>query len=134
MPLLPALVRHTVANKMTRGDHIVIASAFILLIFLYFTYWHGSWRGAQAAVMVNGAHWSNIELAYDQFIKVPGYLGNSTLEVHDGRIRFVASPCDTKQCIHQGWLSDGGEMAACLPNRVSVQILSGDPRFDSINF
>jgi hypothetical protein len=54
--------------------------------------------------------------------------------VHDGRIRFVASPCTGKQCIHSGWLDNDGEFAACLPNLISITITGRNPRFDSINF
>ena len=116
------------------GDGIVLLSALILLFFLYANYWRDAYLGNQAAIMLAGKHWMNVDLYQNQTIDVPGALGISKLEVEDGKIRFVESPCDTKQCIHQGWIKHGGELAACLPNKVSVQILSTDPRFDSINF
>jgi hypothetical protein len=116
------------------GDGVVLASALILLFFLYSTYWRDSFLGNQAAIMLNGKHWMNVDLYQNQIIDIPGPLGTSRLEVEDGRIRFVESPCDTKQCIHQGWIKHGGELAACLPNKVTVQILSTDPKYDSIGY
>lgn len=121
-------------NRISRGDHIIIGSALILLVGLYAGYWHDAYRGAQASVLVGGEHWLNVDLSYDQTINVPGAIGVSKLLINDGKIRFIESPCDGKQCIYQGWISQGGEIAACLPNKLSVQILSRDPRFDSINF
>ncbi|WP_455203365.1 NusG domain II-containing protein [Kaarinaea lacus] len=121
-------------DYLRRGDYIVALSALILLIIMYAYFWRSALYGQQAAIAVQGQHWLNVNLAHDQIIDVPGKLGISTIHVHDGKIRFLRSPCDNKQCIHQGWLSQGGELAACLPNQVSVQILSDDPRFDSINF
>lgn len=52
---------------------------------------------------------------------VPGQ-PNVTLEVGSGKIRFLASTCRDKICVHSGWLSRPGETAACLPNRVAVRL------------
>ena len=127
-------VAQVLKNRIVPGDVMVFLSALILLGFLYSSYWRDAYLGNQAAIMLAGKHWMNVDLFQNQWIDVPGPLGISKLQVEDGKIRFVQSPCDGKQCIHQGWISHGGELAACLPNKVSVQILSADPRFDSINF
>jgi hypothetical protein len=121
-------------HRLVLGDVLVFVSALILLGFLYSNYWRDAYFGNQAAIMVAGKHWLNVDLFQNQWIEVPGALGVSKIQVEDGKIRFVQSPCYTKQCIHQGWISQGGELAVCLPNKVSVQVLSVDPRFDSINF
>jgi len=49
-------------------------------------------------------------------------------------VRFVQSPCTGKFCIHSGWLRHSGEVMACLPNGVFVELVGGERRFDSINF
>lgn len=124
----------SIKSRLVTGDVVVLVSALILLIFLYSYYWRDGSIGHQAAIHLGGKHWQNVDLYQNQWIEVPGALGISKIQVKDGKIRFVESPCNSKQCIHQGWLSHGGELAVCLPNKVSVQILSVDPRFDSINF
>lgn len=116
------------------GDKFILVTALFLLVLLYSYYWRTAAFGNQAMVSVGGKFWSSFDLYQNQDIEVPGKLGISVLRIEDGKIRFIASPCTTKQCIHQGWLHDGGEFAACLPNQVSVQIPSPDPRFDSMNF
>lgn len=45
------------------------------------------------------------------------------LEAENGRIRFVYSSCPDKTCIHTGWISNVGDMAVCLPNKVLVKII-----------
>ena len=123
-----------ISKRLQPGVGIVFISALILLVFLFSNYWRESLLGHQAAIMLGGKHWMNVDLFQNQLIEIKGAIGISKLLVQDGKIRFIESPCDTKQCIHQGWLAHGGELAACLPNKVSVQILSSDPRFDTINF
>jgi hypothetical protein len=121
-------------QRFALGDGIVMLSALILLVFLYSSYWRDAYLGNQAVIMAGNKHWMNVDLYQTQYLDVPGPLGISKLEVEDGKIRFVQSPCDTKQCIHQGWIKHGGEVAACLPNEVTVQILGTDPKYDSIGY
>ena len=44
------------------------------------------------------------------------------VEFQGGRARFVSSPCRDKICIAAGWLEADQQWAACLPNRVFVQV------------
>jgi len=46
------------------------------------------------------------------------------IKIEDNRARIVASPCRDKLCVHAGWLEKPGEVAACLPQRVVVEIRS----------
>ncbi len=120
--------------KLNRGDAVIWLLAAILLVGLYAVFWRVDGHGAEAVVLVNGKRWARLDLFQDQNLDVPGPLGHSHIQVRDGRVRFVNSPCPNKLCIHTGWLSQGGEVAICLPNKVSLQILASDPRFDTINF
>ena len=118
----------------TRADVVVLMAALILLAFLYTKFWGDATRGEQARILVGGKEFSVVSLHQNQRLNIPGTLGVSTLEIHTGRIRFAASPCHGKQCVHTGWIALGGEVAACLPNRISVQVIGREPRFDAINF
>ncbi len=122
------------ALKLSRGDAVVWLLAATLLIGLYVAYWHSEGHGAEAVVLVNGKRWARLDLFHNQDLTVPGPLGHSHIQVRDGQARFVDSPCPNKICVHAGWLSQGGEVAICLPNKVSLRILASDPRFDAINF
>ncbi|WP_455201492.1 NusG domain II-containing protein [Kaarinaea lacus] len=121
-------------QKLTAGDRLLLALAVVSLGALYAVYWGQSVYGNQAAIAIAGKHWLTIDLYQEQVINVEGRLGDSKLEIKDGKIRFISSPCDTKQCIHQGWIHQSGEIAACVPNAISVRILGPDPRFDTMNF
>ncbi|NOX91752.1 MAG: NusG domain II-containing protein [Gammaproteobacteria bacterium] len=120
--------------KLSRGDAVVWLLAAILLVGLYMVFWQADGHGAEAVVLVNGKRWARLDLFQNQDLDVPGPLGHSYIQVRDGQVRFVDSPCPNKLCVHTGWLNQGGEVAICLPNKVSLQILASDPRFDTINF
>ena len=121
-------------QKLTLGDRLLLALAVASLGILYAIFWGQSVHGNQATIFVGGKHWANVDLYQDRTIDVKGKLGISRLMVEDGKIRFISSPCDTKRCIHSGWIQQSGEIVACVPNTVSVRILGPDPRFDTMNF
>lgn len=119
---------------LSRGDIVLILLALILLTNLYLRYWTSDGHGAETLVMLEGKPYARLNLFHDHDLDVPGPLGTSHIQVRNGQVRFTDSPCPNKLCVHTGWLKQGGEVAVCLPNRVSVQILASDPRFDAINF
>ena len=117
-----------------KGDVVVIIAALFLLGYLYNALWGPTSLGTTATILINGKAWKKFSLKQDQIIDVRGKVGTSRIQVKDGLIRFVDSPCNTKQCILQGWLKYAGELAVCLPNRISVQVVGRTPRYDSITF
>lgn len=118
---------------MTRADWLVIASAVVLLPTLYITLW--SVTPAQI-VKITHRHDPPVEasLSTDQQLAIAGDLGISTLEIKQGKIHFIDSPCRTKVCVHSGWIHSSGQILACLPNGILVELLGGERRFDAINF
>ena len=48
---------------------------------------------------------------------------NVIFEVEDGQIAFVKSDCPDQICVRTGFISRGGQMAACLPNGLVLSIL-----------
>lgn len=120
---------------MTRADYIVVLFALIMLPYLYMTYWQSSAQGETAQILIGSDKKIAVPLNTDQQFNVEGPLGTSIIEVHEGKVRFVDSPCRGKQCIHSGWLQHAGEFTACLPNHISLAVLgNGRLLYDAINF
>jgi hypothetical protein len=119
---------------MTRADYVVLAGALLLLPYLYASFWHRG--GAGEEVRIVGADGKEIlaSLREDRDLSIAGPLGSSIIEIRDGRVRFVSSPCHGQLCVHAGWLHFGGEFTACLPNRISVAVVGRELRYDTINF
>jgi len=119
---------------MTLADKIVIALALLLLPFLYIEFWGNSSQGE--VVQIRSVNDKDITLPLDQNkrLKIAGALGTSIIEIKNRQVRFIDSPCKGKQCVTTGWLNKDGQLAACLPNGVTVQIIGRDQRFDAVNF
>lgn len=57
-------------------------------------------------------------------LRIQGPLGETAIEIKDGKARITNSPCPLKLCVRQGDLDRPGRTLACLPNRVVVGALS----------
>lgn len=111
-------------QQATFADQVIFIVALVFLSWLYWHYWIvGGLQFLHYAIIFTPDHArQSIDLNKDQIITVAGYLGESIIEVSQGRIRFIASPCRGKYCIHAGWLTHRGSFVTCLPNRVSIAL------------
>jgi hypothetical protein len=66
--------------------------------------------------------------------KISGLLGDSEINISEGKARFSKSPCTKKYCIHQGWVNKVNQTVVCLPNQISISITDGNEPFDSVNY
>ncbi len=61
-------------------------------------------------------------------LEVAGRLGPSRLRIDpDLSVRFVASPCPNQVCITQGPIRSPGDVRACVPNHLLVEIAGTRP-------
>ncbi|MBI5450479.1 MAG: NusG domain II-containing protein [Gammaproteobacteria bacterium] len=120
---------------MKSGDYLIVTLAAIMLIALYVNMWSAPQQaGDRVRIVAEGSEPIIAPLDRDHVYRIHGRLGDSVIEIHQGRIHFASSPCPGKQCIHAGWLERDGDFAACLPNGITVTVLGRNPRFDAINF
>lgn len=119
---------------MTVGDRVVLGLALTLIVWLYARFWGGGAAGDHIQVLVAGRPYQQEDLRRNGRLTIAGVIGPSEIEIRDGRVRFVSSPCRGKQCIHSGWLARDGDFAACLPNGIAVQVVGANARFDAISF
>lgn len=73
-------------------------------------------------ITAEGTEYAVVPLDEDQTINVPGPLGTTVVEIRDGRVRVLDSPCPNKTCVSQGWAEAEGDTIICLPNRVSITV------------
>lgn len=74
-------------------------------------------------------------LAKDGIYKFKGLLEESSIQVENGRAKFIDSPCENKNCIQSGEISTNGQWAACLPNGIFIKIegKSKQNSFDAVS-
>lgn len=119
---------------MTRGDIVVILLGMLFVGGLHANQWREGGPADRVRVVAGGVEYAILPLAQDRRIEVPGPLGFTVVEIHEGAARCAASPGPNGICQRAGWLRHAGETAVSLPNRVLIEVTGGAPRYDSINF
>ena len=67
-------------------------------------------------------------------LQIHGALGDAHISIQQGKVRFKQSPCNNQYCVHQGWLSHAGQVAICIPNQISLQLIGAKNSYDSLNY
>jgi len=73
-------------------------------------------------------------LTHAQSIAVDGPLGTTRIEIEPGRARVAADPSPRQLCVKQGWLTQSGQAALCLPNQVSLEIRGHASAYDTLGY
>jgi len=114
-------------------DWVILTIALSSLIPLYAGYWQHS--PADYVLITSPTGTQQISLHQIQTLNIKGHLGLSHLEINQGKIRFIDSPCQGKYCVHAGWQQSGGAFAACLPNHILLEVHSAQSeQFDAISY
>ena len=115
------------------GDWLTISIGTMCVILLTLSLWTGE-LADKAVIRSGGKIFREVSLSHDQNIAVPGPLGISIIAIEHRRARIASDPSPRQYCVRQGWLQQAGEIAICLPNQVSVELIGSHKRYDSLNY
>jgi hypothetical protein len=110
------------APYLTWGDRLLVVLAVCALGMLIGYLYQPKTTATHIDVLHGSELLYRLSLSDDQLIAVQGSIGESVIEIHQGRARFIEAPCRQQICIHNGWVSHSGSLAACLPNRIAIRL------------
>jgi len=116
-----------------RGDWLIFSCATLLTIWLALSIWNGG-AADKAIIRSGGKIFRELPLSRDTIIEVNGPLGISKIAIHQRQARIISDPSPRQYCVRQGWLKNAGEISICLPNQVSVELIGGQKKYDSLNY
>lgn len=59
---------------------------------------------------------------------------DNVISYEGGKIRFKESNCPDRLCVRTGWIGANGQIAVCVPNRVSIKIENRRNEPDGISY
>lgn len=123
-----------------KGDLIIAAVILFIVLgsFAGVKIYKGSNTGKQKIAVVKQGD-SIIGRFNLDTISEPQYIDVSSeykgvIIVEAGRIRFKEAGCPDQVCVKTGWLTDKGDMAVCLPNRVMIKIEGESEEVDIVTY
>ncbi len=115
------------------GDWLIILLGIISVVWMFQHLW--TTAPASQFKIRQGNHIVGVfDLNQSRELHIKGALGDSYISIKNGSVRFKQSPCRNQYCVHQGWLSRAGQVAICIPNQISLQLLGAKSAYDSLNY
>ncbi len=115
------------------GDWLTIIASLIVVIFLFKILWVRE-PASQLKIRLADKVIGTYDLNQTRELHIHGPKGVAVISIENGKARFKYSPCTNQYCVHQGWLSRAGQVAICLPNQISLQLLGAKSPYDSLNY
>lgn len=114
-------------------DFLVFALVLTTLGYLSITIYGNRDGTATARIRGGNQEWV-LPLDLESNLTVVGPLGETLIEIREGKIRVVDSPCPEKICIKTGAISKPGQWIACLPNKVFISVGGSREEADAFSF
>jgi hypothetical protein len=133
MPMGLLTRRSDLSGGLKWGDCLVTGIGLIAVITLFNTLWLGE-TASKVQIRAGSQIYSTLSLNQQRTIDVPGPLGTTRIAINNGKVRVASDPSPRQYCVKQGWLKQAGEVAVCLPNQVSVELLGSKRLYDSLNY
>ncbi len=119
--------------RVRAGDVAVLLACTGLVIALTVFSWGGN-RGDTAVIRAAGQVVETVSLTQARTFSVSGPLGATQIEIEPGRARVARDPSPRQLCVKQGWLTQSGQAALCLPNQVSLEIRGRLSAYDTLGY
>lgn len=115
------------------GDWLVLSLSTTLVIWLFIAFWQQQ-PASKLLIRQGNTVYGKYSLDQTKTLHVHGAIANAIIVIDQGKVRFKQSPCTNQFCVHQGWLSRSGQVAVCLPNQLSIELLGASKPFDTLNY
>jgi hypothetical protein len=119
--------------KLLIGDWLVIITSFALVILMFQNFWSFE-QASKLKIRQGNKIIGTYDLNQTRELHIKGPIGESIIVISQGKVRFKQSPCHNQYCVHQGWLGRAGQVAICLPNQISLQLIGAKSNYDSLNY
>lgn len=120
-------------NAIFIGDWGIIIASLALVFVLFQQLWTHE-NAARVQIRLGNTVYGTYSLNQQREVLIKGPIGTTTISIMSGKARFSKSPCRNQYCVHQGWLSHAGQAALCLPNHLSLELISEEKHYDSLNY
>ena len=117
-------------EKNTKNDLLLIGGGlvFALIVYLVMNFFQGqATHDAKAVVTIDGVLYGSFSLDTDTIEKIELPDGSyNILEIKEGKADIIEASCPDSICVHHRAVSKQSQSIVCLPNKVVVEIESGE--------
>lgn len=133
MSQLPRLASIATHASIRPGDLLTLVLAASAVVALALAAWTPD-AADHVVIRRAGTKVATLALDHVQIFSVAGTLGETRVQIEPGRARIERDPSPRQLCVRQGWLRESGDAALCLPNQVSIELVGGTRRYDTLAY
>ncbi|MBB6214906.1 hypothetical protein HNQ80_000991 [Anaerosolibacter carboniphilus] len=88
-------------------------------------------------IEVDGKEYKKVSLEAaqeQQLIEVNSKEGHNLIEINGLNARIVEADCKDQLCVKMGWLNRANQTSICLPNKVSIKLITNKSDIDIISY
>ena len=122
-----------IAQQLLVGDWLTILVSVLAVLYLFQILWTNE-HAAKVQIQLGDKIYATYSLNQQREIHVHGKLGDAVISIAQGKVGFAKSPCTAQYCVHQGWLARVGQVAICIPNQISLELVGEAKPYDSLNY
>jgi hypothetical protein len=115
------------------GDWLVVFAGLVAVIVMFQQFWSFE-QASKLKIRQGNQIIGTYDLNQTRELLIHGAIADTKISINLGRVRFKQSPCNNQYCVHQGWLSRAGQVAICIPNQISLQLIGAKTQYDSLNY
>lgn len=115
---------------MKKRDILLVVAILLVSIALLLATRLGGRAGGAVVVRVGGEAQETYSLAVDGTYTLNG--GTNVLRIEGGKAWMVEANCPDRYCVEQGSIRNTNETITCLPNKLTVTVVSGGDDFVEI--
>ncbi len=130
---LKAACRKSAFTPLLAGDWLIVIFSSAVIVVMFQNLWSHE-HASKVQIRVGDKILGTYDLNQQRDIKVHGVIGDADIHIGQGKVRFAKSPCHNQYCVHQGWLTRNGQVAICLPNQISLELVGQKKPYDSLNY
>lgn len=106
-------------------DLAIVALVIALIVLAGFRIYGNRGNTLRLVIEAPSGRWI-YALDRDLVVPIPGPLGETVVEIKDGKALVKSSPCPNQTCVAARAIGKSGEWNACLPNKVMIRVESAD--------
>jgi len=99
---------------------ILFVVSFIPLAFLSQT------NAKRAVITIDNEPYKSVDLSVDDIFQIKTPKGANTVEVKNNSISVIKADCKDEICVKSGAIGKSGEVIACLPHKLLIEIEDKD--------
>ncbi len=123
--------KRTTAYRLRIADLWLVGGLLVVAVAAFLMLWLLTDAGDYVEVTVDGRVVASLPLDTDTTCVIDGVGGQNTLVIADGKVTVSAADCPDKVCVRHRAIARTGESILCLPHKVAVRVVGGEPTVDA---